>query len=293
MNDRTVGRIAVALAGILVLVVGLIFVTRGSGTGSAASPLPSASVAASSSSGSPSAGPNDATQPASASAAASASGEASSSASAGVVPATFTVVGLKLDATDDPAGQARIISFKSEQPGTIIISLTSITPQGTTHMCLSQGTKEVGCKDWAKGTFTRTTKQSNVTWTVTVIGNDIETPVVNVEATFPAETPSVMIEHARFDGTDSPETNGITVAIQARGAGSLGLLASWDGSFAYEVAVVNGATGTTDVSGNTVPSTGIDSPSIAVEAGAYRLSLTNTDTGTGAATDLTASVGWP
>ncbi len=286
MNDKTVGRIAVALAALLVLVVGLI-VFRGQ---SGPTATPSASVATSASPGVPPGSPTDPTQPASASA--SASAQASPSASAGAAPASFTVLGLKLDATNDPAGQARIISFTSEQPGTIIISLTSSTPQGTTHMCLSQGPKEVGCKDWAKGTFTRTTKQSNVTWTVTVIGTGIETPVVNVEATFPAETPSVMIEHARFDGTDFPETNGITVAIQARGAGSLGLLASWGGSFAYEVAVLNGASGTTDVSGSTVPSTGIDSPSIAVEAGAYRLSLTNTDAGTGA-TDLTASVGWP
>ena len=289
MSDKTAGRLAVVLAGLIVLVLGLIVVIRPSSPGA----TPTASPTFSEHPGGPSlVASSSPSAEASAGASPSASADASPSGTAESAPASFEIVELKLDATEDSAGQARIIRFTSEAPGTITVSLTSRTPQGTTHMCLSQGTKEVGCEDWAKGTFTRTTSQSNVKWTVTVIGTGIETPVVNVKATFPAETPSVMVEHARFDGTSFPETNGITVSIQARKSGSLGLLASWDGSFIYQIAITNGATGTTDVSGTSVPSSGIDSPSIHIEGGAYRLSLTNTDPGTGA-TDLTVGVGWP
>jgi len=289
------GRVAVVLAAMLVVVLGAIFLTRGSrtsapGGSTGASPSGGAASASAGVSAGASVAPSAA---ASASTRPSASAAASPSASSGPTPASFTIVDLKLDATADPAGQARIIKFTSDAPGTITVSLTSKTPKGTTHMCLSQGSKEVGCRDWATGTFRRTTNQSNVKWTVTVIGNGIETPVVSVKATFPSATPGVHIQHARFDGTDVPAYNGVSVAFKAAAAGSMGVVASWAGSFTHELAIANGATGTTDVSGASVPSTGIDSPSIAIDAAAYRVSLTNTNAGTGGATDLTFGLTWP
>ena len=291
MNDKAAGRLAVALAGLLVLVVGLIFMTRGSGSAA----TPTASPGASGTASSPSLAAPSPTADASPSPApsASASAAASPSASGAAVPASFTVVGLKLDATDDPAGQARIITFTSDAPGTITVSLRSSTPQGTTHMCLSQGSKEVGCQDWAKGTFTRTTSQANVKWTVTVIGSGIETPVVDVSATFPAAAPSVLIEHARFDGTAFPDSNGIQVTFLVRIAGNGRLQADWGGHpFTYQVSLSNESTGSIDVTPGTVPSTGLDDTAFPVQPGTNSLTLQNTEAGFGT-TDLTVSVGWP
>lgn len=286
MSDKAVGRLAVALAALLVVVLGVIVMTRGSDAGPDASASSSAIVTTSATPLLPSPSASDGAPSASANAA------VSPSPSAGTGPASFTLIGLKLDATEDPNGRARIVTFVSEQPGTITVSLSSRTPQGTTHMCLSQGSTEVGCEDWATGTFTRTTSQSNVTWTVTVIGDGIETPVVDVGATFPATSPSVTIEHARFDGTASPDTNGLHARFQARTDGDVRLQADWGAAFTYRISFINEATGTTDVSPGDVPSSGLDLTSIPVQAGTYTLVLENTDAGSGT-TDLLVSVGWP
>jgi hypothetical protein len=274
-----------------VLVVAVIFLTRSSGPAATPSSSPSASASASPSDGT--ASPEVSASPsASAPASPSASADASASPSGADAPASFTVVDLKLDATDDPDGQARVITFTSDAPGTITVSLTSKTPQGTTHMCLSQGSKEVGCEDWAKGTFTRTTNQSNVKWTVTVIGDGIETPVVSVKATFPSSSPAMQIQQARFDGTDFPEYNGVSVAFQARTAGSVGVVATWgEQPLNTEIAIANDASGTVDVSGSGETSDGINA-SIPIEAGGYRLSLTNTEGGPGSL-ELAFELRWP
>ncbi len=66
-------------------------------------------------------------------------------------PATLTFVGLKLDATDDPGGEPRIVTFRSDGAGTVTAKLATTSPQGTTHMCFLVGTKEIGCKDWSVG----------------------------------------------------------------------------------------------------------------------------------------------
>ena len=81
----------------------------------------------------------------------------------------------------------------------------------------------------------------------TLRGADVETPVVDVAVTFPAKAPTVTIANARFDGTDYPETNGITAILTPRTEGNVTLLAQWGGHpFSYEVDLIEqGGTGST------------------------------------------------
>jgi len=300
MADRNLRTIVAGLAGLLVVVIAitlLVIVDRnGSGRASpgasrtvptaSASPAAIASVNATASSApAPSVTPP-----------ASASVKPSLTPSSSPLPgglATLTFLGLKLDASADPAGQPRIVSFRSDGPGTVTAKLVSTSPRGTTHMCLLVGTKQVGCKDWASGTFRGKSTQAHANWRVTLVGSAIETPTVNLTVTFQALAPSVKIAHARFDGTAFADTNGIQARFTARAPGDAHLLADWGGHpFAYEIDLFDETARTGDATlANQGPSTNVDR-TFPIAPGAWRLVLQNIGDGFGR-TDLTATIAWP
>ena len=303
MNDRTMRTVVAVLSGLLVLVIAvtlLIVVGRNSsGTASPSAPpiaLGSQSAGATltpteSTPPSPSATPEATATPASA-----ASPSAVPSGSPGATaPATLTFVGLKLDADQDPGGDARVVTFRSDGAGTVTAKLASTTPQGKTHMCFLVGTKDLGCKDWRSGTFTGKTSQAHATWKVTLLGTGFDTPTVDLTVTFQAVAPSVKIEHARFDGTASPDTNGIQARFSARAPGEVRLVADWGGHpFLYRVDLFDesgGQVSTTQGAESLEPSTNTDQ-AMPVTAGNWRLVLRNSEDGFGT-TDLTATISWP
>ena len=149
MTDRNL-RIVVAglVAMLLVVIVAIVLVVNGRNE-PAASTTPSFSPGASPSAAA-SASPSVAPSPSPSDVSPSASSSAGPSGSPLPAPlATVTFLGLKLDATDDPGAQPRIISFRSDGPGLVTAKLVSNAPQGTTHMCLQVGAKVVGCNDIA------------------------------------------------------------------------------------------------------------------------------------------------
>ena len=299
MTDRNLRTLVTVLVGLLVVVLAitlLVIVGRNGPAVATASPSPtptrsatasSSAAASATSSPTPSLAPS-ASQPPSTSPSAAPSGSAK--------PATFatmTFLGLKLDATSDPAGQPRTITFRSDGPGTVTAKLASSTPQGTTHMCLTRGTGKPFCKDLRSGTFTGTTTQAHASWTVTLIGAGIATPKVDLTLTFDAVAPSVKIQHARFDGTAFSDTNGIQVRFSARVPGNAHLVADWGGHpFQYEIDLFDESSGVGDKTlANQGPSTNVDQ-SLPVTPGMWRIVLQNTESGMGT-TDLTATLGWP
>jgi hypothetical protein len=210
-------------------------------------------------------------------------------------PATLTFVGLKLDATADPGGEARIVTFRSDGAGTVSAKLGTNAPQGKTHMCLLVGTKQIGCKDITSGTFTGKTSQAHANWTVTLRGTAADAPVVDLTVTFQAVAPKVAIAHARFDGTASPETNGIQARFTARTAGEVRLVADWGGHpFLYEVDLFDesGGSGTTSQHAVSQEASTNTDQAMPVTPGNWRLVLQNADAGFGT-TDLTATISWP
>ena len=301
MNDRTLRTVVAGLSGLLVLVIAvtlLIVVGRnGSGTTSPSAPP----IALASPSADATVTPTESTVPsATPEETATPSTEASPSVAASGSPgatalATLTFLRLKLDATTDPGGEARVVTFRSDGAGTVTAKLASRSPQGTTHMCFLIGTKEVGCKDWRSGTFTGKTSQAHANWTVTLQGSAADAPTVDLTVAFQAVAPSVKIEHARFDGTASPETNGINAQFSARTAGDTRLVADWGGHpFLYDIALFdeNGGQGSTTQGNQALePSTNADQ-SMPVTAGNWRLVLKNAEAGFGT-TDLTATISWP
>lgn len=301
MTDRTLRTVVTGLTGLLVLVIAvtLLIVVGRSGPATASPSAPpiaigspsedSGSSPTASTPPSPSATPEPSAPPT-----AGPSPSAAPSGSPGATTlATLTFVGLKLDATADPGGEARVVTFRSDGAGTVTAKLASKSPQGTTHMCLLVGTKEIGCKDWASGTFTGKTTQAHANWTVTLQGSAAEAPTVDLTVTFKAVAPSVKIEHARFDGTASPDTNGIQARFSARAAGNARLVADWGGHpFLYEIDLFDESGGSGGVTmSNQGPSTNVDE-AFPVTAGNWRLVLQNSEAGFGT-TDLTATISWP
>ena len=175
----------------------------------------------------------------------------------------------------------------------ITAKLATTSPQGTTHMCLNVGSKEIGCQDWASGTFTGTTSQARAKWRVTLRGVDIDAPTVNLTVTFQAIAPSVTIRNARFDGTDYPETNGISARFTARTGGDARVVGSWGGHpFDYEIDAVDETSGGGDASyPASEPSIGADQ-AIPVTTGDWLVTLRNGDAGFGV-TELDATISWP
>jgi hypothetical protein len=299
MSDRNLRTLVGLLLGAFMVVVAVTLIVL-AGRNDTPSAAPSSSTAAGSSvtpSGSPAVVPSGPATPSPSTLvvstpAASSSAEASSSPLPAPL-ASLTFLGLKLDASDDPAAQPRTITFRSDGPGTITAKLAPSTPQGTTHMCLQVGAKVIGCNDIASGTFTGKTSQAHANWQVTLVGTGTATPVVDVTVTFQSLAPSVAIAHARFDGTDFPDTNGIQVRVTARVPGDLHLVGSWGGHpFPYEIDLFDEASGTGNASfPDQGPSTNVDR-SFPIGGGDWRMVLQNSETGFGI-TDLSARIDWP
>ncbi len=291
MTDRNL-RIAISvMVALIVVVLIATAMVMGGRNNATPSPTPSATSANGSAtpSGSGSAAPDVSGEP-------TASADASASPTASPPPAvplaTLTVVNLALDATDDATGADRVITFKSDGAGTIEVNLTAGSGQGTTHMCLLRGKNQVGCKDLGSGTFTGQTSRDTANWHVTLRGAGAATPTVKLKVTFQALAPSVKIAHARFDGTDAPDTNGIEVRFKVRSSGDARLEAAWGDDFTYDIDLVDQASGSGDVTlTDQGPASGVDQ-SWPVEAGVWRIVLSNSEPGTGA-TNLTATVSWP
>ena len=301
MNDRTLRTVVTGLSGLLILVIAvtLLVVVGRNGSGSASTSAPPIALASPSEGAtltptqttppSPSTTPEPSPTPAT-----EASPSAAPSGSPGATaPATLTFVGLKLDADQDPGGEARVITFRSDGAGTVTAKLATTSPQGTTHMCLLVGTKEIGCNDIRSRTFTGKTSQAHATWKVTLLGTDFDTPTVDLTVTFQAVAPSVRIEHARFDGTASPDSNGIQARFSARAGGEARLVADWGGHpFLYEIDLFDESGGSGNVTlSNQGPSTNTDE-ALAVTPGNWRVVLQNIEAGFGT-TDLTATISWP
>ena len=210
--------------------------------------------------------------------------------------ASLTFVGLKLSSVGGADSVERIITFTSNGPATIAVQLaTTGVDQIPTRVCVRAGTRDLPCKNMTKGTYSAKTTQAKTNWRVTLIGtNTVESPLVDVGVTFPAVNPSVKIAHARFDGTDLPETNGIQVRFAPRADGDVRLVASWGGHpFIYEVDTFDDTTGAPGPSyPNQGPSTNVDLSSPVTAKDTWRLVLKNSEAGFGA-TDLTATVSWP
>ena len=210
----------------------------------------------------------------------------------GAPAAAFTLNSLFVDATDNPDGADRVITWKSAT-GSVKAEVATVSPMGDVVMCLKTPTKTLGCRTAGSGTLRAKTTKSSETFILTLRGDGIAQPIVDVTLSFQARKPKVTIENARFDGTAFPETNGISATVTPRVDGKLGVQAEWGGHpFLYEIDVMEqGGSGSITYApdqGNV----GTDVDFAVTAANPWKVVLQNTEDGMGI-TPLTAVITWP
>jgi hypothetical protein len=209
------------------------------------------------------------------------------------LPATIVLTGLKLDAADDPNGVDRKVTFKTQGPGTIAVGLTLPTPQGGVVICFGTAGGSPECRTTAKGTrFTATT--SPATYELTLRGDGMSTPAVEVAVSFPATAPSVTINNARFDGKAFPDTNGLQATVTPRQDGDVTLEAEWGGHpLLYDIELTEQAGGSGALSlTNQGPATRVTQRMPVTGTNPWMLVLRNSEDGFGI-TPLDATIAWP
>lgn len=278
MTEERWRSVAIVLGVVLVVLVGVVFVTsfpNGSAT-------PTASAAASierpsgSAGGSPSASAATAEPSENASPTASPTAKPSPTTGATAGLATISYTGFKLDADSDPDGKARTFTFKTDGPGTVKAKITGKSPQGTTKFCLKVGSSKAVCRDWKTGQLTGTTSaKGQTTFVVTAIGVGTATPVVDLAMSFRAREPSVTLTNGRFDGKHGDGYNGMAGKLKVRSGGTIAINATWGSTaydYTYSVVDLVKATGGGVFPGN---GTGVDKSDTVTPSQSYGFSLFN------------------
>jgi hypothetical protein len=299
MTEQRWRSVAIALGGVLVVLVAIVVATSlpGSSTGPTARPSGSGSIALGS--GSPRASSEASTEPSVAgSEVPSVSPSTKPSASPTVPPsagqAQITFTDFRLDATSDPGAKARTFTFKTDGPGKVTAKLTARSPQGTTRFCLKVGSGTALCHNSTTWTLIgNTSSKTKTTFRVTLIGVGIATPSVDLALTFRAKDPSVALTNGRFDGTasDAEGYNGISGKAKIRSGGTFSISAKWGANpFDYVYSLVD-LTTTSPTGTHPDNGTGVDRTDPAVPTHQLGFTLSNDETGTGR-TPLTMTVAW-
>ncbi len=208
-------------------------------------------------------------------------------------PATIVLTQLKLDAADDPEGRDRVVTFTTGGTGTITIALKALPPMGSARICLSADGTDLGCETTADGKLAAETTKMAATYELTLRGDGIETPVVEVDVTFPATSPSVTVANARFDGTLYPETNGIQAIVQPRAGGGVHVTADWGGHpFLWELDLLEQGGSGSETLADQGPATRMDETLPVTAPNPWKVVLQNIELGFGP-TQLTVSIDWP
>ncbi len=208
-------------------------------------------------------------------------------------PTVVVVTALQLDAKADPDGVNRRVRLQAQGSGLITAAVRVLAPPELAVMCLTVNDNPQDCTTTAAGTLSAVATTATTDLLLTLRGNDTQTPMVEVALTFPATTPSITVENARFDGTLWPDTNGLQVFLAPRSDGDVTLDASWGGHpFDYEVDLFEqGGPGSHVISGQEA-NVGVQAVLPVTAGNPWKLVLQNVDDGFGI-TLLDATIGWP
>ena len=153
------------------------------------------------------------------------------------VPSAISFSSLKLDAADDPAGKNRVITFErvgaGHGLGGPVVGLAPGRDEDVPAL------DEEGLRlqdDGQRLDLGAHRGQAADLHPAPCAASGSRRPQVDVALTFPQRRPAVTIAHARFDGTASPDTNGIDATFAPHADGKAHIVAEWGGHpFLYEL----------------------------------------------------------
>ncbi|MCI0345107.1 MAG: hypothetical protein L0221_06620 [Chloroflexi bacterium] len=200
----------------------------------------------------------------------------------------MTIVrGLKLDATDDPDGRDRKLTFTTDDPASISMRIAAVAASGTVDACLAINGTELYCTSGRSFTMTGQTSRSNATWALTLRGQGSVTPVLDVTLEFPTAEPTLTLDGAWFDGAARPDYNGLVIELAPRDP-LVSISATWEGSHAYRLTVdeqLGSGSLSFEGSGSAV------TQEVLLAAEVHRIELLNTGAGADRV-PLTATIAW-
>jgi hypothetical protein len=112
----------------------------------------------------------------------------------------------------------------------------TVSPPSAVDACLEVNAVQLYCTSGHSFTMTGQTSRSNATWTLTLRGQGVETPKLDVTLEFPAAEPTLTIEGAWFDGAARPDYNGVVLEISPREP-PMSISASWATGQAYRLTI--------------------------------------------------------
>lgn len=229
-----------------------------------------------------------------------------------VSAATIVFSNLALDSEKDPLKTSRTFTFTSDGTGNVVPKVTAISKGGFVKMCFAVHDgihKDATATCLIGGTgklphFSSAADATPDTWTVTLVGYSTSKPTVSVSFTWPTSSPSININHARFQGingkatTASDAVGGITASFQPRSSGTLNVQATWT------LATTNASVTLADTTVNPVATvtqhqyTGVDHITPAFTASVessktYQIKLVRTGADSTDRPDMTAQIAFP
>jgi hypothetical protein len=145
-----------------------------------------------------------------------------------------------LDGRNPEVGIERYFLFKVDGPSLIRATLSNTS--GRTRACLWQGNlvEQRQCATIRNGTLEHAVFDTGQTsWTLSLIGSEQALgPVVDLTLDFNATAPSVAVENLRFQGTPTPNYNGIIAEVDALFDGSLTIDGTFDAGQSHAHRVV-------------------------------------------------------
>ncbi len=202
--------------------------------------------------------------------------------------------GVGLDGPAADASRERVFTFVSRSAGVVEASAEAGGPDSI-RLCLGRGepgsVTDRQCRDSTDPALGSVATGPETTWTVTLIGAEGAGSTASLVLSFPSDEPSVTVDGFRFQGLAFEDFNGFVAEVQARGAGRLGVAATWSGgsvpyrlTFADDESIIEEETG----EGMAV------STVVAVsDAGAHRIALGNQQEFAEQDLTLRATISWP
>jgi hypothetical protein len=175
----------------------------------------------------------------------------------------------------------------------VSVALRVTSPTGAAAICFAGGGPSLDCRTTRTTTFAARADSTHRDFAMSLRGSGDAAPIIDLTLTFPASTPAIMIERARFDGTNDPNLNGLQVIVHPRRGGDVTLDATWGQPYRYEVDLFEqGGDNRSQQFPNQPAASGVQQTFPITGTNPWKLVLQNIDAGNGV-TQMTATIGWP
>ena len=216
----------------------------------------------------------------------------------------FRLVALGLDGEDAEGALERLLTFQVDGPSQIDVGISNVSA-GRIRTCLWLGDaanvaeRECGNLRGGDSLQREVGEAGQTTWTVSLIGRGSQiSPRADVNLIFNALAPSIAFDNIRFQGSASPNYNGMVADFIVTEPGEMRIFADIDdgegGAYPYHLVVTRlGPNGGVVHESGGLPSDTVDAAQSVSAGREYRLVLTNEEEAPEQQVLLRGTLSWP